>query len=127
MSLCQNLHGFHKQNQTTNVVQNVLNTITENATKDRITIATYIDFSKAFDCLQYDQIFVQMRTLGLKERTLNWFRSYLTDRTQCVDLEGTISQEFFLVQLGVLQCSILETILFLIYINDISNADTANR
>ena len=54
------------------------------------------------------------------------FPSYLTDRTQCVDLEGTISQEK-LVQLGVQQCSILGPILFLIYINDMSSADTANK
>ena len=60
MSLCKNQHGFRRQNQTTHVVQNLLNTITENSTYDRVTIATYIDLSKAFNCLQYDQLFVNM-------------------------------------------------------------------
>ena len=67
-----------------------------------------------------------MKALGFEERTLNWFCSYLTNRTQCVNLEGTISQEK-IVQLGVQQGSILGPILFLININDISNADTATK
>ena len=124
--LCDHQHGFRSRNQTTHVVQNLLNTITENSTQDKVTIATYIDLSKAFDCLQYNQLFVKMKALGFQDRTLNWFKSYLTDRTQCVDLEGTISQEKP-VQLGVPQGSILGPILFLIYINDMSNADTENK
>ena len=73
MLLCKNQHGFRRQNQTTHVVQNLLNTITENSTNDTVTIAIYIDLSKAFDYLQYDQLFVKMKALGFEERTLNWF------------------------------------------------------
>ena len=123
MLLCQNQHEFRRQKETTHVVQNLLDTITEIATKDKVTIATYIDLSKAFDCLQYDQLFVKMRALGYHEM---WFLSYLPDRTQCLELEGTISQEK-IVQLGVPQGSILGPILLLIYINHMSNADTENK
>ena len=65
-----------------------------------------------------------MECIGFDERTLNWFKSYLSDREQCVDVNGTIS-DWQTVKLGVPQGSILGPILFLIYVNDINNCDTA--
>ena len=53
---------------------------------------------------------------------LNWFKSYLTGRKQCVDIDGTQS-DWLDVELGVPQGSILGPILFLIHVNDINNAD----
>ena len=87
-----------------------------------MTIATFIDLSKTFDCLQYDKLFYKLNALGLTFKALNWFKSYLTGRKQCVDIDGTQS-DWLDVELGVPQGSILGPILFLIYVNDINNAD----
>ena len=67
-----------------------------------------------------------MKALGFTERTLNWFISYLSDRTQVTDLEGDISDTRS-VKLGVPQGSILGPILFLIYLNDMNASDTASK
>ena len=64
-----------------------------------------------------------MRFLGFDMDTINWFKSYLSERKQVVDLEGTISSTVDM-QLGVPQGSILGPILFLIYVNDINNCDS---
>ena len=64
-----------------------------------------------------------MRFLGFDTDTINWFKSYLSERKQVVDLEGTISSTVDM-QLGVPQGSILGPILFLIYVNDINNCDS---
>ena len=100
----------------------MMNIITEGSVKDRVTIATYIDLSKAFDSLQYDKLFRKMVSLGFQDNTLNWFKDYLTGRRQCVDIDGEQS-EWLDVKLGVPQGSILGPILFLIYVNDINKCN----
>ena len=83
--LCPNQYGFRAKNQTTHVVHSMLNTIASNAINNQCTIAAYIDLSKAFDCLQYDKLFKKMECIGFEERTLNWFKSYLSEREQHVE------------------------------------------
>ena len=100
----------------------MMNIITEASTQDRVTIATYIDLSKAFDCLQYDKLFNKLHHIGFTESTLNWIKDYLTGRKQCVDLDGEVSP-WLDVKLGVPQGSILGPILFLLYVNDINKCN----
>ena len=57
----------------------------------------------------------------IRGHVYKWFRHYISDRQQCVSITGTVS-EYAHVQPGVPQSSILGQVLFLLYINDISNA-----
>lgn len=59
--------------------------------------------------------------MGFSHSALKWFTSYLTDRTQICDVEGTLSDPQS-VTCGVSQGSILGPLLFLTYINDMSAA-----
>ena len=57
----------------------------------RCTIASFIDLSKAFDCLQYDKLFTKMHYIGFTDNTIKRFKDYLTNRQQVVDVDSTVS------------------------------------
>ena len=59
--------------------------------------------------------------MGINGVALNWFESYLTNRTQKVDIKGSLSTSEKL-KISVLQGTILGPILFLCYINDFPQA-----
>ena len=58
---------------------------------------------------------------GVRGRVLDWFSSYLKDRTQFVEVNGAQSSALG-INSGVIQGSILGPILFILYINDMSRA-----
>ena len=63
----------------------------------------------------------KLSAIGLNLTSVSWFKSYLTQRSQLVEVDGTRS-ETRNVTCGVPQGSILGLLLFLIYVNDIQKA-----
>jgi hypothetical protein len=59
--------------------------------------------------------------MGLSDNSVKWFSSYLSDRYQVVDINGTLSSPCK-ITCGVPQGSILGPLLFLVYVNDMESA-----
>ena len=78
----------------------------------------YFDFSKAFDSVNHDIILYKLKNLyGIDGRLLKFIKNYLSDREQCVVIDGHISSKKSVLP-GVPQGSILGPFLFSININD---------
>ena len=76
-----------------------------------------IDLQKAFDTIKHEVLLKKLKAIRFSEQSIQWFRPYLWDRIFLVETENKLS-DFGKISCGVPQCSILEPLLVLIYVND---------
>ena len=114
-------HGFlPRKSCSTNLIglcDSLAMTLNENVATNVI----YFDFAKAFDSVNHDLILHKLKTkFNIEGRLLKFLTEYLRDRQQRVLVSGKLSSSRN-AQSGVPQGSILGPILFVLFINDISD------
>ena len=80
------------------------------------TRGVFLDISKAFDRIWHDGLLFKLKENG---NLLELIKSFLSDRVQRVTFNGTIS-DWECIRAGEPQGSILGSLFFLIYINDLA-------
>ena len=111
-------YGFREDHSTELAALELVDRIHLDLDKRKYPITIYMDLSKAFDTLDHNILLNKLKYYGVKNTELSWFQSYLTERSQYVEING-IPSNVLTISTGVPQGSILGALIFLIYMNDI--------
>jgi len=109
--------GFQRFKNTEQNLVHVVNYISQALNEGDFCIGIFLDLKKAFDTVDHKILLTKLEYYGVTGLELDWFKSYLSNRSQVVDINGhSPPQE---IDISVLQGSILGPILFNIFINDL--------
>jgi len=121
--LYEHQYGFQKNKSTEHNLIHAVNFIGNAFNENKFCLGVFFDLKKAFDVCSHEILLMKLEKMGIKGVALQWFKSYLAERTQCVDINGSLSDEKD-IEISILQGSILGPILFLCYINDLFGVTT---
>lgn len=106
--------GFRPHYSCTTALLKITDDLLQAADQRKLTILVLLDFTKAFDTINYEVLFSILHYIGLKSNAIKLLKDYLTNRIQYVKVGEEISNPNILVS-GVPQGSILGPLLFTIY------------
>lgn len=110
--------GFRPCHSTSTALVKVTDDIRHAMDNKHLTILTLLDFSNAFNSVDFDILMAILRSLNMSQSALGWFDTYLRGRQQRVRIENEFSNWCNLVA-GVPQGGVLSPLLFSVFINTI--------
>ena len=98
-------YGFRKYHSTEFAALEFTDKIISNLDQGKLPVAIFLDLSKAFDTIDHNIMIHKLQYYGIKGTSLDWFKSYLSNRRQFVNFDDCNSS-YSTISTGVPQGSI---------------------
>ena len=116
--LAREQHDFVRNKSCTTNLLETLHYISSNLDVVISVDVILLDFAKAFDTVLHKRLLAKLKAYGFDGLILKWIEAFLESRRQRV-VQGEIISDWVLIFSGVLQGSVIASLLFVLCINDL--------
>jgi len=94
--------GFQRGKSTEHAIIDIQSKMIDALDNKEHPCCVFLDFAKAFDTIYHHILVSKLNYYGIRGNVLDWMRSYLENRQQCVQV-GNLQSKFQTVECGVPQ------------------------
>ena len=117
-------YGFRSKHSCKNAITELTGAILKGAENKKLTLAVFLDLSKACDTLNHTLLLKKLDKYGIRGKSQEWFKSYLSNRqlhSKCLtsSSDDPVYSSYYDIDFGTPQGSCLGLLLFMIFVNDL--------
>ena len=118
-NLSHNQAAYRKTRSCREQILYLIDILNENRIRGKISAVVFMDIKKAFDSVNHLKLLERMKNMSIPEYYIRWVESFLHKRTAATIINSKVSKYIKLTN-GVPQGTVLASILFIVYIDEIT-------